>query len=107
MTLLKPPTFLLKNSKKYSIIYYKVKKDKKTKTRRSDYNMELVAKSYQNYPQIGEVFLKNGKSYIAIKESCDRCGGNGYSNHPSWAQNNNGKCFKCNGLGYVIEEVRT
>jgi hypothetical protein len=69
--------------------------------------MELVAKTYANYEQIGDVFQKNGKNYIKVKSSCDRCGGRGFSNHPSWtAHADNGECFKCFGKGYVIEEVR-
>lgn len=70
--------------------------------------MELVAKTYENYEQIGNVFTKNGKNYIQVKSTCDRCGGRGFSSHPSWTYHaDNGECFKCFGKGYVIEEVRT
>ena len=68
--------------------------------------MELVAKSYQNYEQISEVFQENGKDYINVKIPCDRCGGHGSSDHPSWRSNYHGICFKCHGIGYEIKSVR-
>lgn len=68
--------------------------------------MNLVAKSYQKCEQVGDVFTKNSRNYIKIKESCDRCGGHGSSSYPSWAANNHGICFKCNGAGFTIKEVR-
>lgn len=68
--------------------------------------MNLVAKSYQNCEQIGDVYSKDKRLYIKIKESCDRCGGHGSSSYPSWAANRNGICFKCNGDGYITKEVR-
>jgi len=65
-----------------------------------------VAKSYQNAEIISEIFDKDGKPYVKIKETCDRCGGVGSSNHISWAMNYNGICFKCNGKGFVTLDVR-
>lgn len=68
--------------------------------------MALVAKSYQNYEQIGDIFNENGKQYIKVKSKCDRCGGLGYGQHYSWAVNSNGICYKCNGAGYITDTVR-
>lgn len=65
----------------------------------------LVAKSYQNYKQIGEPFVENGKSYIKVDIPCDRCGGRGASDHPSWVVNGS-VCFKCHGAGKDIKTVR-
>lgn len=64
----------------------------------------LVAKSYQNCEQIGEVFEKDGKNHIKVKETCGRCIGTGYFQAFSHVQG--GVCFKCGGSGYIINTVR-
>ena len=61
-----------------------------------------VAKSYEHMEIITEPFLKNGRKYVRVKGKCDRCGGSGIW---SWGPYG-GTCFKCNGSGNDIQEVR-
>ena len=58
--------------------------------------MELI-KKYIN---------ENGKEYGVYKDVCPRCGGVGISDNIGWKHYNNGKCYKCEGKGYIIEEKR-
>lgn len=83
----------------YDIIYYKVEK--------GVISMEkaLVSKTYQSLEQVSEVFIENGKTYVKVKEICDRCGGRGSSNNYAWAVNG-GICFKCHGVGHFFKDVR-
>ena len=61
-----------------------------------------VAKSYEHMEVITEPFLKNGRKYVRVKGKCDRCGGSGI-----WAWGPyGGTCFKCQGSGNDIQEVR-
>lgn len=61
-----------------------------------------VAKSYERMEVITEPFLKNGRKYVRVKGKCDRCGGSGI-----WAWGPyGGTCFKCQGSGNDIQEVR-
>lgn len=61
-----------------------------------------VAKSYEHMEVITEPFLKNGRKYVRVKGKCDRCGGSGI-----WAWGPyGGTCFKCQGSGKDIQEVR-
>lgn len=61
-----------------------------------------VAKSYEHMEVITEPFLKNGRKYVRVKGKCDRCGGSGIW---SWGPYG-GTCFKCQGSGNDIQEVR-
>lgn len=61
-----------------------------------------VAKSYERYPIISDVFLKEGRKYVKVRETCGRCGGSGI-----WAWGPyGGTCFACQGAGYRTLEVR-
>ena len=61
-----------------------------------------VAKSYERYPIVSDVFLKEGRKYVKVRETCDRCGGSGI-----WAWGPyGGTCFACQGAGYRTLEVR-
>ena len=61
-----------------------------------------VAKSYERYPIVSDVFLKEGRKYVKVRETCGRCGGSGI-----WAWGPyGGTCFACQGAGYRTLEVR-
>lgn len=74
-------------------------------------NKHIVADTYANFEQIGDVFQKNGKPYITVKEKCDRCWkgifvcrveNNQPVPHPAYG----GVCLKCDGKGYIEKDVR-
>jgi len=47
-----------------------------------------------------------GKPFNVYKANCGRCGGTpftGGNTHPSWAHYNNGRCFQCNGAGFIAK----
>lgn len=72
----------------------------------------FTADSYKNWERIGEPFTNSkGKLYTKIKCTCDRCHKGVYVTrvengvpvpHPAY----NGVCLKCNGKGYLTDEVR-
>ena len=62
-----------------------------------------VAKSYENYEQLGEPFESEGKMYVRVRGLCPRCGGSG---HYSYNQMDGTKCYGCMGSGKKIMNVR-
>lgn len=58
-----------------------------------------LAESYSN-ASIVKTFDKDGKAYATISYTCERCGGSGIFSP------NAGICYKCNGAGKVIKDVR-
>lgn len=71
----------------------------------------MLADSYKN-AKILETFEKDGKSYAKIRMLCDRCSGSGifavgvHNGYLVPAKPDNGRCYKCGGSGYIIENVR-
>ena len=62
-----------------------------------------VAKSYENYEQLGTPFEENKKMYVKVKALCSRCGGSG---HYSMNAMGDSTCYKCNGRGHEVKTVR-
>lgn len=58
-----------------------------------------LAESYSN-ASIVKTFDKDGKAYATISYACERCCGSGIFSP------NAGICYKCNGAGKVIKDVR-
>lgn len=61
-----------------------------------------VAKSYERYPIVSDVFTKEGRKYVKVHETCGRCGGNGIWSYGPYG----GTCFACQGVGHRTLEVR-
>lgn len=59
----------------------------------------LVADKYKTYTQVGTPFTLSSHQYIRTKHTCDHCGGSGY--YATF-----GTCYKCNGTGALVEDVR-
>lgn len=70
-----------------------------------------LAESYSN-SSIVKTFVKDGKTYATISDTCDRCGGSGifyvaiHNGHGVPASPDAGVCYKCNGDGKVTKDVR-
>lgn len=71
----------------------------------------IVADTYKNFEQITDIFQKNGKNYVTVKQKCDRCmngvfvcrvENNKPVPHPAYG----GVCLKCDGKGYIKKDVR-
>lgn len=68
-----------------------------------------VADSYKNYERVGEPFDKGGRPYTKVRCDCDRCGGSGiygWGAVINGAPQHAGTCFKCEGAGKLVREVR-
>lgn len=62
-----------------------------------------VAKSYEKMEILCEPYARDGKKYVKVSGPCPRCGGKGqYSYNPV----NGSTCFRCNGSGKEVLEVR-
>jgi len=62
-----------------------------------------TAKSYENMTILGEPYKRDNKMYVRVQGLCPRCGGTGnFSYNPM----NGSTCFRCNGSGKEIKEVR-
>lgn len=63
-----------------------------------------VAKSYENWKIIGDVFTDEaGKEWVRVQHSCPRCDGTGnYSFNMIYGST----CFRCNGSGKESKNVR-
>ena len=62
-----------------------------------------VAKTYEHMKIITEPYVgSSGRKYVRVSDSCDRCGGSGIWHYGPYG----GTCFKCNGSGKVVQEVR-
>jgi len=70
-----------------------------------------LAESYAN-ASIVKTFDKDGKAYATISATCDRCGGSGifyvavHNGRGVPALPDAGVCYKCNGDGKIIKDVR-
>jgi hypothetical protein len=70
-----------------------------------------LAESYAN-ASIVKTFVKDGKTYATISDTCDRCGGSGifyvaiHNGRGIPALPDAGVCYKCNGYGKVTKDVR-
>lgn len=71
----------------------------------------MVAKKFQSYEQTGVPFDINGKPYIHVKKTCDRCVKGIYVcriengapvPHPAYS----GVCLKCGGTGFIVDRAR-
>lgn len=59
--------------------------------------MELVKKYFDD----------KGKEWGTYKIVCDRCGGSGYQNDIGWLRTDGvGRCFKCEGVGFITKDKR-
>lgn len=71
----------------------------------------IVADTYKNFEQITDIFQKNGKNYVTVKQKCDRCWKGIYvcrveNNQPVPHPAYGGVCLKCEGTGYIKKDVR-
>lgn len=66
--------------------------------------MHMVAKTYENWEIIGEVFKDEaGKEWVRVRHTCPRCGGTGnYSFNAIYGST----CFCCQGSGKESKNVR-
>ena len=50
---------------------------------------------------------EKGKEWGAYKIECPKCGGKGFLERPDWIMTDNeGRCFKCMGTGYIVKDKR-
>jgi hypothetical protein len=71
----------------------------------------MLAESYSNAEIISR-FSEKGRKYAKVKMRCDRCGGHGiyaigvHNGQLAPSPVDHGRCFECNGVGYIIKNVR-